>query len=488
MNRIALLRLLRHNQHLGFKRSPAFEQGMIAKVLSFLGGFMFVVYLILIGSVFGLTAKTEGAGMLMALMPFVVIIDFFMRFVVQQTPDMLVKPYILLPISKFTVIECFLLTSLTSVYNLLWLFLPMSFSVMALIGGCLWSDVLLVFFASFLVTLSNSQFYLLMRTFINRSLWWWLVALPILALPFAPCLVWDMETVFNSYSAHGTHPVLMPLLLAVLSVLIWLNRKLQFRYVYEEISKAETSRVRVAEFTFLNRYGEIGEYLKLEIKSVMRNKVMRAKFWSSLGLVVVFSGLIAYTSVYNDTFSTHFWCFYCFALYGVTSLVKIMCPEGNYIDLLMTHRENILSLLRAKYYFHCAIMIVPFIIMLPAVFMGKFTLLMMLSYLTLSAGLVYFILFHLAIYNNQTLPLEQKMTGKGNFENGRQLILELLAFAAPALLVTLLQWVFSQTTAFLIQSAIGIVFILTHPLWLRSVYRHMMKRRYQNLEGFYASR
>lgn len=488
MKRIVLFRLLRHNQHLGFKRSPTFEQGMIAKVLSFLGGSMFVAYLIIIGSVFGLTSKTEGAGMLMALMPFIVIIDFFMRFVVQQTPDMLVKPYILLPISKFTVIECFLLNSLTSIYNLLWLFLPISFSFVSLIGGCPWYDVIWVFAGSFLVILSNSQFYLLMRTFINRSLWWWLVALSILALPFVPCLVWDIDTVFNFYAAHGTHPLSLPVLLVILAMLTFLNRKFQFRYVYEEISKAETTRVHVAEFTFLNRFGEIGEYLKLEIKSVMRNKVMRTKFWSSLGLVVVFSALIAYTPIYNDTFSTHFWCFYCFALYGVTSLVKIMCPEGNYIDVLITHRENILSLLRAKYYFHCAIMVVPFVIMLPAVIMGKFTLLMMISYLTLSAGLVYFILFHLAIYNNQTLALEQKITGKGNFENGRQLILELVAFVAPALLVTLLQLLFSQTIAFLVQSSIGIVFILTHPFWLRNVYRHMMMRRYENLEGFYASR
>lgn len=488
MNRLALFRLLRHNQHLGFRRSPAFEQGMIAKVLSFLGGCVFVVYLIIIGSVFGLTAKTEGAGMLMALMPFVVIIDFFMRFIVQQTPDMLVKPYMLLPMSKYAVIECFLLTSLTSIYNFLWLFLPISFSVMALIGGCPWYDVLLVFFGSFLVILINSQFYLLMRTFINRSLWWWLVALPILAFPFIPCLAWDIATVFDYYSAHGTHPLLFLGLIAILAMLTWFNRKLQFRYVYEEISKVETTRVHVADFTFLNRYGEIGEYLKLEIKSVMRNKAMRAKFWSSLGLVVVFSALIAYTPIYNDTFSTHFWCFYCFALYGVTSLVKIMCPEGNYIDLLMTHRENILSLLRAKYYFHCAILVVPFVIMLPAVIMGKFTLLMMMSYLTLSAGFVYFILFHLAIYNNQTMPLEQKMTGKGNIENGRQLIIELVAFIVPALLVTLLQLVFSQMIAFLVQSAIGVVFMLTHSVWLRSVYRHMMIRRYENLEGFYASR
>jgi hypothetical protein len=239
---------------------------------------------------------------------------------------------------------------------------------------------------------------------------------------------------------------------------------------------------------FLNRFGESGEYLKLEVKSVMRNKVMRARFWSSLVLIVVFSAMIAYTSAYDGRFSTNFWCFYCFGLYGVTSLIKVMCPEGNYIDLLMTHRENILSLLRAKYYFHCLILIVPFVVLLPAVFTGKFTLLMMFAYLFICTGPLYMILFELAIYNSQTLPLQQKLTGKANFENGRQLIIELIAFIVPILLVNVMLLLFKPDIAYTVLIAIGLTLTAAHPWWLRRVYRRMMARRYENLEGFHASR
>jgi Na+/H+ antiporter NhaD/arsenite permease-like protein len=37
MNRIQLFRLLRHNNNLSYRRSPAFEQGMVAKVLMGIG-------------------------------------------------------------------------------------------------------------------------------------------------------------------------------------------------------------------------------------------------------------------------------------------------------------------------------------------------------------------------------------------------------------------------------------------------------------------
>ena len=489
MTRLQLFRLIRKNLRLGDRRSPAFDQGVIAKILLYLGAGMFVCYLIFFGVMMGLVAKEESAGFIVALLPAILAIDFLLRFMVQQTPLMLIKPYILLPISKYTVIEHFLVSSVTSAYNFLWLALFLPYAIIAASGGCSIGSCVMVILIGLAAVMMNSQFYLCMRTLLNRNLLWWLAILAAFALPWAPGLIWAMGDVLDFYAAHGTSVVTLLLIVAVTTALFVLNRKLQFRFVYEELSKVEKTTVKhVREFAFLNRFGESGEYLKLEIKSVMRNKVMKSRFWSSLVLIVMFSALIAYTSVYIDRFSTNFWCFYCFGLYGVTSLIKVMCPEGNYIDLLMTHRENILSLLRAKYYFHCLILIVPFIVLLPAVFTGKFTLMMMFAYMFLCTGPLYMILFQLAVYNNQTLPLQQKLTGKGNFENGRQLIIEMVAFIVPIALVGLTQWLFEPTTAYAILIVFGLLFTVTHPWWLRDVYRRMMKHRYVNLEGFHASR
>lgn len=489
MTRFQLFRLIRKNLRLGDRRSPAFEQGMIAKVLMFLGAGMFIIYLIIIGMGLGAAAKKEGVGFIVSVLPVILSVDFLLRFMVQQTPIMLIKPYILLPISKYTVIDHFLVSSMTSAYNFLWLALFLPYAIIALAGGCSFGHCLIVVIIGQSAIIMNSQFYLCMRTLLNRNLLWWFAALAVLALPWAPVLIWPLDDVLDFYMSQGTSVLTLVLVLVVTALLLWLNRRLQFLFVYEEISKAEKTTVKhIREFSFLNRFGESGEYLKLEVKSVMRNKVMRARFWSSLILIVVFSSLIAFTSIYNGLFSANFWCFYCFGLYGVTSLIKVMCPEGNYIDLLMTHRENILSLLRAKYYFHCIILIVPFLILLPAVFAGKFTLLMMIAYLFICTGPLYMILFQLAIYNNQTLPLQQKLTGKSNFENGRQLIIEFVAFLVPIALVSVMIYYFQPDTAYIILAAFGLVLTALHPWWLRRVYRSMMRRRYTNLEGFHATR
>jgi len=154
----------------------------------------------------------------------------------------------------------------------------------------------------------------------------------------------------------------------------------------------------------------------------------------------------------------------------------------------MVHRENTLQLLKAKYYFHCAILLVPFLIMLPATISGKFSWMMMLAYALLSSGLLYFLLFMLAIFNKQTLPLNQKITGKGNMENGLQLLLEMVAMFLPIVLVSVLLLITDETQAYVILALIGLLFTVTHSLWLKLFYQLMMKRKYENLEGFHSSR
>jgi hypothetical protein len=208
----------------------------------------------------------------------------------------------------------------------------------------------------------------------------------------------------------------------------------------------------------------------------------------SLGLVVMLVAIITFSDMYDGFLILNFWCYYCFSIYGLTALVKVMGAEGNYIDLLMTHRENILSLLRAKYYFHVAILIVPFILCIPAVIAGKFSMLMLLAYAMLTSGILYFVMFQLGVYNKQTLPLNQKITGKGNVENGLQLVVELLAMFIPILIVAILLLLFSETIAYIVLSVIGFVFTLAHPWWLRNIYERMMERKHENLEGFHATR
>ena len=492
MNKFKLYRLLRKNTNLSYKRSPAFEQNKWAKVLIYMGGAMFVMYLILYGGLIAMTADGE-AGRMISMMPIILVIDFLLRFIFQTTPGMMVKPYILQPISRYTAIECFLLSEHISGYNLLWLAMFLPYSMIILIAGAGFWAVLLELIASELMIVLNSQIYLFFRTLINRKILWLIPAFAFYALPYSPLLFNHkksaIEKLIDTYAAIGSGWYFIPLLILILAALFYVNRAFQFKYVYEEISKSKERQLKhVSQFRFLERFGIVGEYIKIELKSNLRNKTMRSRCIMSLTLIVVFSLLVAYTPMYDNELMQNFWCVYCFAIYGVTALIKIMGQEGNYIDLLMTHHENIIALLKAKFWFYSMILFIPFLIMLPAVFTGKFTLLMLFAYMLITAGFLHFIIFQLAVYNKQTLPLQQKMTAKGNFENGMQIVIEMVALFGPILMTGLGYLLIGLTYTYIVMCIIGLGFIATHPLWIRNIYNRMMERKYENLEGFHSTR
>ena len=126
--------------------------------------------------------------------------------------------------------------------------------------------------------------------------------------------------------------------------------------------------------------------------------------------------------------------------------------------------------------------------MLPAVFTGKYTILMLFAYMLLTAGFLHFIIFQLAVYNKQTLPLQLKVTAKGNFENGMQLVIELFALFGPVLITGLGYLLVGLTYTYIFMCIVGLAFIIAHPIWIRNIYTRMMKRRYENLEGFMNTR
>lgn len=497
MNKIQLFFLLRKNTKLSEKRLPMFEANQYGKFFAYLGLAFFLVYFFAIGTFLGWIAVKEDEYQLITyVLPFILTMDFFMRFMSQQTPVMLVKPYLMMPISKYTAIDFFLVSQLFSANNLIWMSLFVPYTFICVCGNMTLLQGLGLLLLLYLMILVNSQWYLLVRTLINKSMFWWALPLVLYGSMVAPFFLLSdkssekfFDQIFDFIGEYAFTWYAFILFAVLFIVLFMINRKLQMRFIYDEISKHEKTNMKhVSEFSALNRFGQIGEYLKLEIKSTMRNKAIRTRFIQGVVIITMLSLLIAYTDTYTGGFARNMWCLYCFVFFGAVNLVKVMGPEGNYIDLLMVHEENILTLLRAKYYFYCAIVLLPFLLLLPPIISGKFSLLMILAYLLITTGPEYCLLFQLAIWNNQTLPLNDKITGKNQFENKLQLIIELIVFFVPVLLVLILQTLFSDTVAYIVMIVIGLAFTLAEPYWMRNIYQRMMKRRYQNLDGFHTTR
>lgn len=499
MNKLHLFRALRHHIKLAEKRSVAYEQNKVAKVLLYIGGSFVVLYLVFIAIMLALIANTSSSQttyeFLFGLLPFFLAADFLVRFISQQTPVQLIKPYSLLPISKYTCVEMFVLSSVVSPNNLVWTAVTVPYVLMTtLFCDGFWASMGIVVSFQLLVTV-NSQWYMLVRTLINQSLKWWVLPIAVYALVFSPLYCDSIDTLFDIYSSLGRgfafwHPLHYFGLLLVLFAFIELNKRMQFHFTYLENANVEAPKMRsVSEFRMFDRFGQTGEYLKLEIKSLIRNKNMRKSFVFSTLFTIFLSLVVSFTDLYQDDFSKIFWVAYVFMLYGANTLMKIMCAEGNYIDFLTVHKENIMQLLRAKYFFYGSMLVLPFLLMLPTVFTGKHSLLALFSMMCFTAGPVYCLFMQMAVYNRQTMPLNTKFISKGNVENNYfQIVALLLAMFLPVIVISSLRTMFSENTAYLVLLVFGIAFIATYSLWIANIYRRFMKRRYVNMESFRATR
>ena len=499
MNRFQLFKELRRHIKLSEKRSPVYEQNKTAKAIIYLMGGFLVVYLLFISVMFAMIANSSrtftACEFLFGLLPFLLTADFLLRFIGQQTPAQLIKPYLLLPIPKYACVESFIMSSMVTPNNLIWLFITVPYAIMSILfSSGFWAA--LGFIIGFqLIIIINSQNYMLWRTLITKKIFWWIGPIIIYGAMFLIWIIKDFDAMFDSFAAVGEGVASWNFLyylgiFAILALFFFINREVQYHITFTETTESKNTQMKtVTEFRLFERFGEMGEYLKLEVKSIMRNKNMRNSFLYSTIFTIILSLIISYTDMYDGSFNSKFFMVYVFIINGAMLLVRIMGAEGNYIDGLMIHKENILQLLHAKYYFYCALLLLPLLIMIPTVFMGKYTLLMLIAMMAFTAGPVFFMLMQMAVWNKQTVPLNSKLVSKGNVEtNWFAFGVEMAAMFAPVAIIFILQMFMSETATYATMLVIGLLFIATHNIWLRNIYQRFMVRRYENMESFRATR
>ena len=494
-----LYKIIKQNQKLAEKRNPAFDTNRFAKFLMY---FM-IVYWAAIFLFLGVSLPFMFEGLVPNMEPYhimnqgilyVMAGDFLMRFMAQPSVSQEIKPYLLMPVKRKKLISLLLLKSGLDGYNFIWFFVYVPFAFLTVIRFYGFGGMFLYLLGIWLIFVFNNYWYLLCKLLLGeKTLWLLLPTLVFGALGAAEFLLDGLPiSRFTMDLGEGFiegNPLSFLFVLACIGVMFLINLKLQQRMIYNELSKKEDTKIkRVSEYKFLDKYGEVGEYIRLELKLITRNKTVKTQFRMGLIVMLGFSFALAFTDVYDGSYMTSFICLYNYAILPIMTLGQVMCFEGNYIDGLMSRKESIFNLLRAKYYLTTLIILVPFLIMFFPIAKGKITLLTAVAYLIFVAGFVFFMLLQLAVYNTRTLPLNANLMKSNKSSNWIQGLITGCAFMLPLLIDKLLSALLPEEVAHIILIVIGLGFIATHNLWIKNIYKRFMKRRYKNMEEFRASR
>ena len=494
-----LYKIIKQNQKLAEKRNPAFETNRFAKFLMY---FM-IVYWVALFLFFGVMLPFMFEDIVPNMEPYhimnqgilyVMVADFLIRFMAQPSVSQEIKPYLLMPVKRRKLISILLLKSGLDKYNFIWFFVYVPFAFLTIIRFYGFGGMFLYLIGMWLIFVFNNYWYLLCKLLLGEKTIWLLLPVCVFgALGACEFLIDGLPiSRFTMDLGEGFiegNPLSFLFVIACIGALFYINMKLQLRMIYNEISKKEDTKIkRVSEYKFLDKYGEVGEYLRLEIKLITRNKTVKTQFRMGIIVMLAFSIVLAFTDVYDGTNMKSFICLYNYAVLPIMTLGQVMSFEGNYIDGLMSRKESIFNLLRAKYYLTSLIIVVPFIVMMLPISEGKITLLSAIAYLIFVMGFVFFMLLQLAVYNTRSLPLNANLMKGNKSGNWIQGLVTSFAFFLPFMIDSILTALFPKEVGNIILIIIGLGFIATHNLWIKNIYKRFMKRRYKNMEEFRASR
>ena len=494
-----LYRIIKDHQKLAAKRNPSYASNRFAKLLVNFMAVYWAFVLLFVGislpsALLELDPSVEPYRLVNQGLPCLLFLDFLIRFIIQPPISREIKPYLLLPIPKKKLIGTFLLQSGMSLYNLFFFFAFVPFSYLTMFETQHATGMALYLMGIWFLMILNNYWYQLCKMLLYERTCW--VLLPI-AL-YGTLLLLELfggplqtSTLFMQLGEGWTmgNPLAFLSIIVLIIALYFIILQLQQKILYTEITTNSPQAVKhLSSYRFLDSFGEVGEYMKLELKLIFRNKTTRAQLRFGFLCMLGLSFILAFTDIYDGENMVRFICIYDFAAIGIMTLGKTMCYEGNYLDGLLTRNGSILPILRAKYYLNVLVLLLPFSILLFPILQGKLSLLMAVSYLSFTAGVVFCLLLQMAVYNRHTLTLNQTVIKNNKSHSLANTLLVGAAIGIPILIDKGLHSLFSANLAYTFLLVTGLFFIFTHSFWIRNIHQRFMKRRYKNMEGFRATK
>ena len=487
---------LRKHQWKAFRRHPMFERNLGVKIFMYICfGFLALEFLAfgffldaLCLEVGNYTSPIDcfNSGLL-----YIMIVDFVVKFVMKTSQSMQISPYLTMPVKRNKLFNFLQIKEFTSMWNwyLMFLVVPFSFKVVPMEYSFLHVFIYLIFI--YLLFIMNSFLVALTKSWVKTGMW--KAAFPAVIIAGILVAAFKFDFSFGDYTQQfaGSLLRLNPIAWAAFIgtfVFLWYACRWQMRsMIYREMQGEKVKdSMSFSNMTFLDRFGEIGEYINLELKLIFRNKRLKNQFFMFIAIVVIF-GVQLKTNpiVHQNAFTSLFWIGFMVAGFGIIFSQYLFMSESSYFDGLMSRKHSFLTLMKAKYYFYCVISFFVYLGLMVYVWaQGMFSYLFVTSAFFYYIGLVYFCFFQNGVYNKTYFDLADSGFMNWKASSSSMLIISMVAMFIPVLLYMLVKLLTSEEIACYFMLVVGLSFVLGSNVWLKWTYNRVMKRRYIIMEGF----
>ncbi len=280
-----------------FVRAASFKTNLVFRILMIFGAlYMMAVFLFLgIGTFFMIEKAGMGDPLFVVnrYMIYYLLIDLYLRFVLQKMPILNIKPLLCLPVSKKKVVTFTLGKTVISFFNWSQGFLFIPFSIVLLYQGYNPLGILTWHVGLIALFYCNNFINVLMN---NKDSVFYPVAGVILLLGILQYYgLFDITQISGPlFHTLYQQPLTALLPWIVLIGLYFISTSYFRKNMYLDAGLATRNAVaKTEDYTWLNRFGNLGTFLKNDIKLIRRNK--RSKTAVIMSFLFLFYGLLFFT-------------------------------------------------------------------------------------------------------------------------------------------------------------------------------------------------
>ncbi len=414
--------------------------------------------------------------------------DLIIRQLMQKLPTVSFKPLLLLNIRRGQIANYLIVRSLLSFFNVLPFFLMVPAFIKLVIPASSTSGAFAWLAAMVILIFSNHFLAIYLKWRFVEAEYGFFILLAAIAGLFAlnhfeiVHLSGGMGKLLDLILAN---PVLALVLFALPALFYFLNVRFLLSRMFINMLSGKQKEEKIRDYSWLDRLGENGRFIALELKLIWRNK--RPRSVAMMTVLMLAYGLLIYKNQEGQTPSE-----FLFIIGGIIIVGMFSVSYGqffpawhsNYFSMLMCQRLTMKQFLRSFYMLVSVVSVASYFLSLPYVFLQPKIVYTHLAMLLYNLGVNIPIIFWIGLYSKKKLDLNQSSVMNYQGVGASQWLSGLPMMLGPLGLFYLFNLAFGAVGGYAALGTLGLIGILFHSVVIDFFSKQYLKKKHQLIKNY----
>ncbi len=414
--------------------------------------------------------------------------DLIIRYLSQKLPEASIRPLLILPVKKKSIARYILAKSTFSFWVILPLMAFVPFSIVLWTKGYDHTLVLAWLIAVVSLTLSNNYLNFLINKNDKVLLVIGSLLLAMISLDYFQIIPFHLYFA-KAFNALKDYPYLA--LIPVFSAYILYRLVYQniYKHLYlDDLLKTGKEKIQASNLQFTHKFGDLGIFLKNDIRLIWRNK--RPKNVVKASLFMVFYGLIFISMNKNSTHPEKTFLNFVFPAIFMTGIFSyafgtfIPAWDGVYYSFLMSQNISMKQYLKSKWLLMTLSNLILFTLTIPYIYYGWQYVALLFAMMIFNIGYANLFILWMGAYNTKKIDLDKAGYFNNQGTSARTFIVAFGFLLLPMLIFIPVYKFFGLEAGLGVLIFIGIIGIVFKEYFLTKIAALYKQKKYKTIHGF----